>query len=135
MAHKGCNTGQQDCNALQYNAAKDIEGTEPKRVLELLGVPHTVVAKEHVVVEKDNAKALAASLGLNPDNACEVLEKAKTMPEEDTLAIVNALSGIKIRDKSGIFIGARMGRPEKAKMRELTAARTCFSPLGRKAGR
>ena len=35
--------------------------------------------------------------------------------EKNVLEIVNSLSDFEIRDKAGEFIGARMGRPEKAK--------------------
>lgn len=37
---------------------------EPKRVLELLGVPHTVTGNEFVVIEKDNAAVFCSSLGI-----------------------------------------------------------------------
>jgi len=40
-----------------------------------------------------------------------------------------------IRDKGGTFIGARMGRPEKAKMRELTGSPQVLFPVGDEGGR
>ena len=38
-------------------------------------------------------------------------------------------------DKSGTFIGARMGRPEKAKMRKLTGSPQVLFPIGDEGGR
>jgi len=41
----------------------------------------------------------------------------------------------KLRDKSGTFIGTRMGRPEKAKQRELTGSPHVLFPVGDEGGR
>ena len=38
---------------------------------------------------------------------------------KNTLDVLNKLVSFVQRDKAGIFIGSRMGRPEKAKMRKL----------------
>ena len=53
----------------------------------------------------------------------------------DPLFLVNKISDVQIRDKSGIFIGARMGRPEKAKMRKLTGSPHVLFPIGEEGGR
>mgnify|MGYP000229918722 CR=1 FL=1 len=44
-------------------------------------------------------------------------------------------SKITIRDKSGTFIGARMGRPEKSKLRKLTGSPHVLFPVGEEGGR
>ena len=109
---------------------------KPKRVLELLGVPHLAVNNEYVVIEKDDAKAFLASFGavnqLDVNLIKEIIEKNK---EKDALAIINLIAGIKIRDKAGIFIGARMGRPEKAKIRKLTGSPNVLFPVGGEGGK
>lgn len=109
---------------------------EPKRVLELIGVPHLVVNKEFVVIEKQTANAIAVSLGFY---GREGLEETKKIIEENkdksSLELVNLISSIKIMDKSGIFIGARMGRPEKAKLRKLTGSPQVLFPVGKEGGR
>ncbi len=107
----------------------------PKRVLELLGVPHLFVSNEYVVVEGDWAYGLRVSLGfyakqLDVDNAISI-----TPNFEFVLDIINNISEIKIRDKSGTYIGARMGRPEKAKMRKLTGSPHVLFPVGKQGGR
>ncbi len=107
----------------------------PKRVLELLGVPHTVVMQENVVVESDHAQALLTTLGWPSKNTQALLDIMDRHQGKTALELVNIFSPIQIRDKAGTFIGARMGRPEKAKMRELTGSPHCLFPVGEEGGR
>ncbi len=96
-----------------------------KRALELIGIPHTAVSKEHVVIEGDDADALIANMG-----------GLKSKPEGETvLGMVNSVSSVNIKDKCGTFIGARMGRPEKAKMRKLKSSPHVLFPVGEEGGR
>ncbi|MBS3153613.1 hypothetical protein J4426_03560, partial [Candidatus Woesearchaeota archaeon] len=104
-----------------------MKDTDPKRVLELLGVPHKVVGKEHVVIEGDYAKAMSLSLNNLEFKEGDVLDNG--------LDTVNKISCVLQRDKSGTFIGARMGRPEKAKLRKLTGKPHCLFPVGEEGGR
>lgn len=110
---------------LKYDISLVASKKDPKRVLELLGVPHKV-RKEKILIEEEWSKALMFSLG--------GLLNVKT-DKEDVLEIVNEISGAKIRDKSGVFIGARMGRPEKAKMRKMTGSPNVLFPVGVEGGR
>ena len=108
---------------------------KPKRVLELLGVPHVVATNEYVVVEKDNAISLFITLGLEDKSLKEVIEIVKASEGEEVLEIINKLIPFEIRDKNGTFIGARMGRPEKSKMRKLTGSPQVLFPVGDEGGR
>jgi len=109
---------------------------EPKTVLENLGVPHLLVNNEFVVVEKEDARALSCQLGIDNGSTSEKLTKLlNEMPSGDMLSIINTISSVKLRDKSGHFIGARMGRPEKAKIRELTGSPHTLFPIGEEGGR
>ena len=112
---------------LLYDLDSDLKDTDPKRVLELLGVPHKVVGKEHVVIEGDYAKAMSLSLNNLEFKEGDVLDNG--------LDTVNKISCVLQRDKSGTFIGARMGRPEKAKLRKLTGKPHCLFPVGEEGGR
>ncbi len=105
---------------------------EPKRVLELLGVPHLVVTNENVVIEADHAYAILATLGWPDKNPTAILE---ANPGKSPLETINLLSPVAVRDKAGTFIGARMGRPEKAKMRKLTGSPHCLFPVGEEGGK
>jgi len=107
-----------------------------KQILEFLGVPHLVVSKEFVVIEKDDAIALLNSLAIRDKTDLEGIKKTVLeKKDKNVLDIVNMLSKVKIRDKAGTFIGARMGRPEKAKMRKLTGSPQVLFPVGEEGGR
>ena len=101
-----------------------------KRVLELIGVSHLVVNNEFVVIEKNHAQAISASLGFYSGD----MDFSK-IEGECVLGKVNSISEVKIRDKSGVYIGARMGRPEKAKMRKLTGNPHVLFPVGEEGGK
>ncbi|MBU0536590.1 MAG: DNA polymerase II large subunit [Nanoarchaeota archaeon] len=107
-----------------------------KRCLELLGIPHLVASNEYAVIEKNNSIALLASLGLEKEANIERIKNVISQnPELKSLEIINKVSRVKIRDKGGVFIGARMGRPEKAKMRKLTGSPQVLFPVGSEGGR
>lgn len=99
-----------------------------KRALELIGLPHEASGNEFVVVEGDDAEAFSAQLGIAGD-------KPQVVEVEDVFEAVQKLSQVKLRDKSGTFIGARMGRPEKAKMRQMTGSPQVLFPVGDEGGR
>lgn len=106
-----------------------------KRLLEIIGIPHVVANKEFIVLDKDHALALGTSLGVISSKPAMIIEKVAKHEEADGLSIINNLSDVKLRDKSGIFIGARMGRPEKAKMRRLDGSPQVLFPIGAEGGR
>ena len=107
---------------------------EPKRVMELLGIPHVVSNNEFVVFDKDHLFAIEATLHLSI-GIDEVIDKVEQAIQKDVLDIINHISDITLRDKAGVFIGARMGRPEKAKMRRLTGSPHVLFPIGEEGGR
>jgi len=103
-----------------------------KRVLEVLGVPHLFINNELTVIEKEDAEILYNLLKLMEK---DFYEQYKNSEAEDVLDLINSISDIKIRDKSGIFIGARMGRPEKAKVRKLDGSPHTLFPIGKAGGK
>ncbi|MBI2573318.1 DNA polymerase II large subunit [Candidatus Woesearchaeota archaeon] len=111
-----------------------------KEVLENIGVPHLVVSKESVVIERPHSDALAAVLGCADQKTLEnLVEVIRALREKhqtkNGLELINVLSPFVVRDKAGTFIGARMGRPEKAKMRHLTGSPQALFPVGEEGGR
>ncbi len=110
---------------------------DAKRVMEILGIPHNVIDNMHVVLDQNHGMALAVSLGFSDGDASKLIEKIENLLSDNTnvLDIVNKLSTIKIMDKSGTYIGARMGRPEKAKIRKLTGAPQALFPVGNEGGK
>lgn len=110
-----------------------------KRALELLGVEHDVVI-EHVVIKPEISKALLANLGidwkiLNKDSWLRDVIALDDLLGKGVLETINSVSKFEIRDKAGDFIGARMGRPEKAKLRKLTGSPNVLFPVGKEGGR
>jgi len=121
---------------LPYNQMlRETRFKESKRALELIGCEHEVLI-EHVVISRESSKALALNLGLNLDaekfGADNILAK---IMEGEVLEQVQKVSSFIIKDKSGTYIGARMGRPEKAKLRELTGSPHVIFPVGEEGGR
>ncbi|MEO2154954.1 MAG: LAGLIDADG family homing endonuclease, partial [Nanoarchaeota archaeon] len=55
--------------------------------------------------------------------------------EKSFVHLVNELLPFKIEEKSGTFIGTRMGRPEKAKMRELKGSPDVLFVVGEQGGK
>lgn len=108
---------------------------EPKKILEKIGVPHRAVSKEYVVIEGDWAAGFMINLGFyeNDVDFKELIKKVDS--NKDSLEMVDVFSNVKIKDKSGLTIGARMGRPEKAKMRKMTGTPHVLFPVGSEGGR
>jgi DNA polymerase II large subunit len=99
---------------------------EIKRVLELIMVPHNV-RNDKLIIKKDFSQSLLSSLGLSKDGAlCASVEPAES---NDTLDLINKLSSFQVMRRS-TFIGARVGRPEKAKERLMKPAPNVLFPIG-----
>jgi len=118
---------------------------EEKRILEIIGLPHKF-ATEFVIIEKDEADIFLRIFPLLKLIELESAESPKVLSEinkemqiiEDStnvLEALNTISAIKIKDKAGCFIGARMGRPEKAKMRQLIGSPHALFPIGDEGGK
>lgn len=95
-----------------------------KKCLETLLIPHNIQSSKVVFTE-----------------AAPILEKCLALEEEDpeiiggdTLDVVNSWAGFPIKNKSVVYIGARMGRPEKAKERKMSPYVHCLYPVGNAGG-
>jgi DNA polymerase II large subunit len=111
---------------------------EYKKTFEKIGMPHLIVTKESLVIERKEAQILARCLNFKSQTELEQIfdeEKTKTLMEMSGLEAINFISGLIIRDKSGTFIGARMGRPEKGKTRALTGSPQVMFPVGEEGDR
>ena len=105
-----------------------------KRTLEILGVEHLVVM-DNVVVNGD-ARALLLNLGIKEMYNGEILElKVDEVSNLSVLESVNRMCEFEVKDKAGSFIGARMGRPEKAKLRKLAGSPNVLFPILEYGGR
>ncbi len=98
-----------------------------KEILERICIPHRVVEDE-VLIEGDDAYSFSFILGLHSSGEKEIDDKLSTL---ENLA---RISGLKIRDKAPTFIGARVGRPEKASRREMNPPVHVLFPVGLNGG-
>lgn len=105
---------------------------EEKKILEKLVVPHILVNNEFVVIKGDDAEAFIFTLAYDESNPGNASSK---LIDEDVLSNLKNLTGVDVRDKTGTFIGARMGRPEKAKHRKMAGSPHTLFPVGEEGGR
>ncbi|MBW2964086.1 DNA polymerase II large subunit [Candidatus Woesearchaeota archaeon] len=112
---------------------------EQKRNIELMGIPHIVATNEFAVFSRQETAILIDIFKIGTEDSDQAQQKLTELcadPENiSTVDVLSKYSGIIIRDKGGIFIGARMGRPEKAKMRKLTGSPHTLFPVGEQGGR
>lgn len=99
---------------------------EVKRILEEICVPHKIVSGK-ILIENYDAHALAFTLGIR-DTCKDVLTDLPVLEN------LSRLSGVAIRDKAPSFIGARVGRPEKARKREMKPPVQVLFPVGLSGG-
>ncbi|MDV3104675.1 DNA-directed DNA polymerase II large subunit [Thermococcus waiotapuensis] len=102
-----------------------------KRYLELLGLPHrlerTEDRKKVIVVDYPWAAALLTPLG-------NLGWEFRAKPFFTVIDIINENNGIKLRDRGISWLGARMGRPEKAKERRMKPPVQVLFPIGLAGG-
>jgi DNA polymerase II large subunit len=113
-------------NSLAENwGAQEIRlSPEDKETLEKLLVPHG--SEKGGVVLDDAAPILERCLALSK----RYVEAKETEP----LAQVNTWAGFKVREKAYVYVGARMGRPEKAKERKMNPLVHGLFPVGNAGG-
>ncbi|MDR3290689.1 MAG: DNA polymerase II large subunit [Methanobrevibacter sp.] len=90
-----------------------------KRILEIIGVSHKL-RDGKVIINNDDAYTLKHALKKNVDENSD----------KTTLEKINEISEVKIMDKSPIYIGCRVGRPEKSKERLMKPAPHSLFPVG-----
>jgi len=113
-----------------------------KDILEVLLVPHIVREKQIYI---DEPLPLMTCLGFeipiisknlngvsNNDN---ILKKTWTVTQGNIMDTLLKVSGITIRARAPIRIGARMGRPEKSDKREMKPAPHVLFPIGEAGGK
>ncbi len=97
---------------------------EIKAALERLLVPHTVKGGRLALGE--NAAVVARCLDLG--------QRYTEIEGENALEIINRLAGFHVREKAPVFVGARMGRPEKAKERRMAPYVHSLYPVAEAGG-
>lgn len=101
-----------------------------KKVLEELWVEHRLL-KDKIILDGNTAYALLASLGFSENFEPSSLD----ISSQSTLQAVNSLSKLQILPKAPTYLGARMGRPEKAKERKMEGTPHVLFPTGSQKNR
>src|SRR5438128_3104839 len=96
-----------------------------KDILEQARMPHKMVAGA-IQLRDDDALVLRTILNLEVP--------ATQVKGESSLEALSLLAGFPIKNKAPIFVGARMGRPEKAKERIMTPRVHGLFPTGQAGG-
>lgn len=105
-------------------------GSDAKECLEDILVQHRVEAGE-VKVEADELKAIRALLKPEKD-ASKPVEKLKE--SGDIPQFIEEVSGFEVREQAPHYMGARMGRPEKAEKRLIEGRPQMLFPCGKEEG-
>ncbi|MFH1394472.1 MAG: DNA polymerase II large subunit [Candidatus Micrarchaeota archaeon] len=102
----------------------------PKRVLEEVLVEHGV-EDGRVLLGPNEAFTVLSSLGmLDGEKVSSDKFDEQWIGEKGPLELINSLSGITIKAKAPTYIGARMGRPERAKERRMDGTPQVMFPTG-----
>lgn len=99
---------------------------ELKVILEKACVPHKV-REDQILIVGPTAYAVMRTLGLHSGQLV-------AGEWSDTLSLLSLLSGIQIKKKSSIFVGVRVGRPEKAMPRMMKPPVHVLFPVGQQGG-
>jgi len=104
-----------------------LNNDEVVKLLRRILLPHRVI-EDKIIVDGEDAAVFGFSLGCNSS-------RLKMPVQADTvLALLSALSGVPIKDKAPSYVGGRMGRPEKAKHREMRPLVHVLFPVGLAGG-
>ena len=112
-------------SAISRNKIDIVQDAKIKEILDDLCLPHKV-DKGQLILDPDQSLIMYDCLGLGT-NTTPLIGK-------DVFEQIFKASGIHLMKKSPVYVGARMGRPEKAKQREMRPAVHCLFPLGLAGG-
>jgi DNA polymerase II large subunit len=119
-----------DSDMKEDNAiVKEIVGLKDKTIktiLEKLCIPHQIMSNKIKLVD-DEAHILTFCLGLQ-------VPETQTDSSGSVFDAIQKFTGIQVRQKAPSYVGARMGRPEKAKRRQMKPLVHALFPVGLAGG-
>ena len=102
--------------------------SELKEICCFLGLPHKKAGDEFIVIDKKYSYVLEQTFNYTNTNQVQnlidqipkyqQLENENPRVKQSLFTLIQSQKHLLLRDKSGISVGSRMGRPEKAKMRK-----------------
>ncbi|MFA5246913.1 MAG: DNA polymerase II large subunit [Candidatus Micrarchaeia archaeon] len=128
-------TGKVTFDWFEFRDYKIANQPEKKILLERLGVQHQLSEGE-IIIEGEWARALLETLGLLKEKALDAAKAIEAKGKHpDSMALVNALAGFEVKKKATVYVGASMGRPEKAKERKMEPPVHVLFPIGDNGGK
>jgi DNA polymerase II large subunit len=107
-----------------------------KDILEKIGLEHKLIDKKNqITIDTKIAYPLLKTFGaLNAKDPQKEYKELLEDKEKSVLEKLKKISNLDIRDKSGTYIGARMGRPEAAHERIMPGKPNVLFPIGKGFG-
>ncbi len=87
-----------------------------------------------MIVPAEETFVLCRCLGLNPDLAIKNKAVYAGLDSHHPCKAISTLSGVTVMERAPVRIGARMGRPEKSKLREMKPPVHVLFPVGEAGG-
>ncbi len=111
-------------------------GVDPdvRELLVRLGFLFAAHTEGRILGERTSSEALVGGLGLIVQDGRLVRERPLEPLETDSLAYVSRLAGVPVRARGPSRIGARVGRPEKARERSMSPNVHVLFPVGEAGG-
>ncbi|MGI0131528.1 MAG: DNA polymerase II large subunit [Thermoplasmata archaeon] len=106
---------------------------ERERIVRL-GVLHARGTTGNLVVDPGLAPAFLAGLGLALERGAIARRSPVEPLGDDPIALVSRWSGVEVRARAPTRVGARVGRPEKARQRKMSPNVHVLFPLGDAGG-
>jgi len=97
------------------------------RLLRRILIPHKLI-DDKILLEGENAAVFAMCLGICPSKTVDITQVKNVMDA------ISMLAGIQVKDKAPTYVGGRMGRPEKAKRRDMRPAVHVLFPVNLAGG-
>ena len=127
---------ENDAWLIPYNPKYE-ENTKAKRVLELIGCCHNVLNKEennniNKYISIDEYYPLLYSLGYDVEKNQDLIKDITEIynKSKNAMHFINLLSPFEIKRNAYVYVGARMGRPEKAAARKMKPPVNGLFPIG-----
>jgi DNA polymerase II large subunit len=111
-------------SAQKITGAADVEVV---KALRKIFIPHKLI-ESNVIISGEDAASFAFTLGYGTPRVAEPIQAATV------LEFLSKTSGVTVKDKAPTYVGGRMGRPEKAKHRDMRPLVHVLFPVGLAGG-
>ncbi len=108
----------------------EISSKKAKKCLEDILVPHKI-ENDKAKINEDHKTVLNTLMAVEEDNT-NLLSAIEE--KEDITEFIKQVSGYELKDQAPHYIGARMGRPEKAERRTIDGKPQILFPCGKEEG-